>query len=64
MIDIHSHILFGVDDGAPDFEESVRMLKEAKNAGFHTIIATPHVRKYVSTQTYCGKYGDKTCSGL
>lgn len=45
MTDIHSHILFGVDDGAPDYEESVRMLKEAKNAGFHTIIATPHVRK-------------------
>ncbi len=45
MIDIHSHILFGVDDGAPDYEESVRMLKEAKKAGFDTIIATPHVRK-------------------
>ena len=45
MIDIHSHILFGVDDGAPDYEESVKMLKEAKKAGFSTIIATPHVRK-------------------
>lgn len=45
MTDIHSHILFGVDDGAPDYEESVRMLKEAKKAGFNTIIATPHVRK-------------------
>lgn len=45
MTDIHSHILFGVDDGAPDYEESVRMLKDAKKAGFNTIIATPHVRK-------------------
>lgn len=45
MTDIHSHILFGLDDGAPDFEESVRMLKQAKRAGFDTIIATPHVRK-------------------
>ncbi len=45
MVDIHSHILFGVDDGAPAYEESVKMLKEAKKAGFHTIIATPHVRK-------------------
>ncbi len=45
MTDIHSHILFGLDDGAPDFEESVRMLKAAKKAGFDTIIATPHVRK-------------------
>ncbi len=45
MVDIHSHILFGVDDGAPDYEESVKMLKEAKKAGFDTIIATPHVRQ-------------------
>lgn len=45
MIDVHSHILFGVDDGAPDYEESLKMLKEAKKAGFDTIIATPHVRK-------------------
>lgn len=45
MTDIHSHILFGVDDGAPDYEESVKMLKEAKKAGFDTIIATPHVRR-------------------
>ena len=44
MIDIHSHILFGVDDGAKDFDESVKMLKEARKAGFRQIIATPHVR--------------------
>lgn len=44
MIDIHSHILFGVDDGAKDYDESVEMLKEAKKAGFDSIIATPHVR--------------------
>ncbi|MBP3329252.1 MAG: hypothetical protein J6L89_00300 [Clostridia bacterium] len=45
MIDIHSHILFGVDDGAKDYEESVKMLKEARKAGFDTIIATPHVKR-------------------
>ncbi len=44
MIDIHSHILFGVDDGAKDYDESVKMLKEARKAGFNKIIATPHVR--------------------
>ncbi len=45
MIDIHSHILYGVDDGAKDYEESVKMLKEARKAGITTIIATPHVRR-------------------
>lgn len=44
MIDIHSHILFGVDDGAKDYDESVEMLKAARKAGFDKIIATPHVR--------------------
>lgn len=29
MIDIHSHILFGVDDGAKDMEESIELLKQA-----------------------------------
>lgn len=45
MIDIHSHILFGVDDGAKDLEESILMLKEAKKIGFDKIIATPHVMR-------------------
>ena len=29
MVDIHSHILFGVDDGAKDIEESIELLKQA-----------------------------------
>lgn len=45
MIDIHSHILFGVDDGSRDLEESIEMLKAAKDAGFDKIIATPHVMR-------------------
>lgn len=42
MIDIHSHILFDIDDGARDIEESVALLEEAKRAGINKIIATPH----------------------
>ena len=45
MIDIHSHILCGIDDGSRDIEESVKMLKAAKEAGFEKIIATPHVMR-------------------
>ncbi len=42
MIDIHCHILDGVDDGAYCFPESVEMAKIAYNSGTRYIIATPH----------------------
>lgn len=42
MIDMHSHILPGIDDGAKNIEESINMLKEAKQAGFTDIISTSH----------------------
>ncbi len=42
MIDIHCHILPGVDDGAKHMEESVQMAKSAVSQGINTIIATPH----------------------
>ncbi|MCP3029516.1 tyrosine-protein phosphatase [Halobacillus sp. A5] len=42
MIDIHSHILPGVDDGAQSMEESVGMAQAAVEEGIDTIVATPH----------------------
>src|SRR5699024_1607568 len=42
MIDIHSHILPGVDDGAQTEADSIEMAKTAVEQGIHTIIATPH----------------------
>ncbi|MFD9624851.1 tyrosine-protein phosphatase [Peribacillus muralis] len=42
MIDIHSHILPGVDDGAKHITESIAMAKLAVSEGIQTIIATPH----------------------
>lgn len=44
MIDIHSHILPGVDDGAKTEEDSIAMAKAAVEEGISTIIATPHHR--------------------
>lgn len=42
MIDIHSHLLFGVDDGAKSIEETLRILVQAEKEGIQDIIATPH----------------------
>lgn len=42
MIDFHSHILPNVDDGSKSVEETFDLLKEAKKAGFDTVISTSH----------------------
>ena len=42
MIDIHSHLIFDVDDGAYAYKESLRMALEAEQLGFDIIVATPH----------------------
>ena len=42
MIDIHCHILPGIDDGAATIEDSVVMARAAVQEGITTIIATPH----------------------
>lgn len=42
MIDIHCHILHGVDDGAENFEESIEMARIAYEDGCRHLIATPH----------------------
>ncbi|HEX6713815.1 MAG TPA: CpsB/CapC family capsule biosynthesis tyrosine phosphatase [Thermoleophilaceae bacterium] len=43
MIDLHSHLLPGIDDGAPDMEASVAMGRAAVAGGVDAIVATPHV---------------------
>jgi protein-tyrosine phosphatase len=42
MIDIHSHILPGLDDGAENFDDTLIMARAACSEGITTIIATPH----------------------
>lgn len=49
FIDTHSHILYGVDDGAVDESESILMLQKMVNLGFERIILTPHYRKTYQT---------------
>ena len=42
-VDIHSHLIPGIDDGARDLDDSIAMIKELKNQGFSKIITTPHI---------------------
>lgn len=48
MIDMHTHILFGVDDGTKTIEDSLKLINEAKSIGINTIILTPHISSYRS----------------
>jgi len=43
MIDSHSHILPGMDDGSKNMAETLGMVRQLHEAGFKTLIATPHV---------------------
>ena len=42
MIDLHSHILPGIDDGAKTAEEGKAMLAQMESQGVKTVVATPH----------------------
>ena len=44
FVDIHTHILPGVDDGAQDLSQSLELLKAAYNQGTGAVILTPHYR--------------------
>lgn len=43
MIDIHSHIIFGIDDGAKDLQESLALLRLSQQQGVTHVVATPHI---------------------
>ena len=45
MIDLHCHILPGLDDGAGDLDDAVGMARQAAGDGIATVCATPHIRR-------------------
>lgn len=47
MVDFHTHILPGLDDGSKNLDQSLQMLRMEQEQGVHTVILTPH---YYSTQ--------------
>lgn len=46
MVDMHSHFLPAIDDGAKNITEAAEMLRYAKDNGTDIIVATPHIRPY------------------
>jgi len=55
MIDIHCHVLWGVDDGPQSTEETSALLQLAKAEGVTDIIATPHY-SFLLEQVYEEKF--------
>ena len=52
MIDIHAHILPGIDDGSPSMDESMLMIEQAEDDGISTIFATPHTNLVRGHENY------------
>lgn len=48
-IDIHSHLLFDIDDGSKTIEESIKILKQYEEMNFKDIVLTPH---YIENSIY------------
>ncbi len=54
MIDIHSHVLPGVDDGSQTLEDSLELMAQAVDSGVHTLVATPHCNIPDEFENYAG----------
>ena len=54
FVDIHSHILYGLDDGAKSLKDTQSLIKELESFGFDQFIATPHTTPLVWENTYEG----------
>jgi tyrosine-protein phosphatase YwqE len=64
-IDIHSHILPGIDDGARTLEESIQLVSEMAGWGFERITCTPHItRKFRNTPESIKEKFDILCNAL
>ncbi len=52
MIDLHTHILPGVDDGSQDEPTSLNMVRDALESGIRTMVATPHANQVGRYENY------------
>src|SRR5689334_10912937 len=66
FIDLHSHWVAGIDDGARTFADSRALLAALRSAGFDTVVATPHMRPgmFDNTRDSLRAAYDATCAAL
>ena len=64
MVDLHIHILPGVDDGSRDYEDSVHMAAIALDCGVDTIVATPHANQMGRFENFWSDMGPTWKKGL
>src|SRR5690606_26792935 len=50
-VDMHNHLLPGIDDGSPDTEQSLALIKGLNTLGLHKFICTPHIMEDVHPNT-------------
>ncbi len=50
-VDIHSHILPGIDDGAKDMKTSMLLLQKFSDFGIHNLVTTPHIKSTIFPNT-------------
>jgi protein-tyrosine phosphatase len=43
VVDMHSHLIPGIDDGSPNMETSISLIKEMQALGYKKLITTPHI---------------------
>ncbi|WP_430404814.1 tyrosine-protein phosphatase [Fluviicola sp.] len=51
LVDIHSHLLPGIDDGAPTMDHTIGMLRKFEELGYRKLILTPHIMSGVYDNT-------------
>lgn len=51
IVDIHSHLLPGIDDGAPTMDHTIGMLRKFEELGYRKLIMTPHIMSGVYDNT-------------
>lgn len=56
MTDIHSHIIYGIDDGSSGIKESIEILSKMKELGFDNVVLTPH---YINGSSYVSNNEEK-----